>query len=355
MLRSLRIENWRRFKHLELDGLGQVTLLVGANNSGKTSILEAIHLLAAREDPESVYSSMIRRGEMMLTQNGGVELDARRLFREGGDPKDPIRIQGCRETGETSLQVTVREARREETQGHDVFGRRDLSLTWDGATDLHIPLTPREGLSLRWLEAHTSVGHNGKKPAAVFVDSSALGIDEVVARYEDVLLTPDERTVLEAIRIVDPSIERIVSLQAARRPLLGAMRGGLVALREGEDRRLPIGSLGEGVWRMLGLAGALVGAKGGVLLVDDVDAGLHYSVLLDMWRLICESAVRLGIQVFATTHGSDCWDRLAELAAATGDPPFDVSLQRLEPDRDKAVAYTRRQLMIAAEHDLEVR
>ena len=49
--------------HLALDQLGQVTLFVGANNSGKTSLREAIHLFTSREDPESVYSSMIRRGE----------------------------------------------------------------------------------------------------------------------------------------------------------------------------------------------------------------------------------------------------------------------------------------------------
>ncbi len=358
MLRSLRIENWRRFKHLELDGLGQVTLLVGANNSGKTSALEAIHLFASREDPESVYSSLIRRGEMVLTQNGGIELDARRLFRESGDPQDPIRIQGTHEAGEQTLRVAIRQARGDQERygaSQEIFGRRDLALGWDDGKDLRIPLTPREGLSMSWLEAHTSLRHEEGKASAVFVDSSALRIDEVVSRYEDILLTPEERTVLEAIRVVDPSIERIVSLRAARRPLQGATRGGLVALRKGEDKRLPVGSFGEGVWRMLGLAGALVEARNGVLLVDDIDAGLHYSVMLDMWRLVCESATRLDIQVVATAHSNDCWDGLAEFVAGRKDPLLDVSLQRIEPDRARTVAYTCRQLMIAAERNLEVR
>src|SRR5262245_27193944 len=42
MIRELTLKNFRAFRELHLTGLGRVNLLVGANNSGKTSVLEAV-------------------------------------------------------------------------------------------------------------------------------------------------------------------------------------------------------------------------------------------------------------------------------------------------------------------------
>jgi AAA15 family ATPase/GTPase len=58
---------------------------------------------------------------------------------------------------------------------------------------------------------------------------------------------------------------------------------------------------------MLGLALAIVNAKNGVLLVDEIDTGLHYTVMSDMWKMIWKTAKRLNVQVFATTNSNDCW------------------------------------------------
>lgn len=58
---------------------------------------------------------------------------------------------------------------------------------------------------------------------------------------------------------------------------------------------------------MLGLALAIVNARNGFLLVDEIDTGLHFSAMYDMWKLIWKTAKRLNVQVFATTHNSDCF------------------------------------------------
>jgi predicted ATPase len=55
MISSIRIEGYRGFEHFEMSGLGRVNLLVGTNNSGKTSVLEAIYLLSSMGDPISLW------------------------------------------------------------------------------------------------------------------------------------------------------------------------------------------------------------------------------------------------------------------------------------------------------------
>ncbi|WP_089944325.1 AAA family ATPase [Candidatus Entotheonella palauensis] len=85
MLSSVTIDNFRGFSHLEMRDLGRVNLLVGMNNCGKTSLLEAIQLLVARGDLDSIYSTADRRGELLppsypTTTASLPEVDIRRFF-----------------------------------------------------------------------------------------------------------------------------------------------------------------------------------------------------------------------------------------------------------------------------------
>ena len=68
---------------------------------------------------------------------------------------------------------------------------------------------------------------------------------------------------------------------------------------QGISDRIPIGSMGDGIWRLLGLALALALTEGGILLVDEIDTGLHYSVMENMWKLVnrdCKEAQHSGFR-----------------------------------------------------------
>ncbi|BAZ14450.1 hypothetical protein NIES4071_62940 [Calothrix sp. NIES-4071] len=56
MLNDLTVQNYRCLKDLHIKDFARVNLLVGMNNSGKTSLLEAIYLLVNQDD---VYLSLI--------------------------------------------------------------------------------------------------------------------------------------------------------------------------------------------------------------------------------------------------------------------------------------------------------
>ena len=65
MISSLHIEGYRGFDKFEMTDLGRVNLLVGTNNSGKTSVLEAIYLPISAGDPVSLWQLLWRRGERL--------------------------------------------------------------------------------------------------------------------------------------------------------------------------------------------------------------------------------------------------------------------------------------------------
>ena len=101
----------------------------------------------------------------------------------------------------------------------------------------------------------------------------------------------------------------------------------------------------------------MMNANNGIFLVDEIENGIHYSVLPDVWRMIFHTAKRLNIQVFATTHSSDCIQAFQK-AAAEDDDPNSGMLIRLERNKDGdivPVMFDEEKLEVVARQHLEVR
>lgn len=169
--------------------------------------------------------------------------------------------------------------------------------------------------------------------------------------WDNIALTDAQQDVVKALRLVDPEIEAIAPLAGGRY----SGRSGFIVKMKGVAKPIPIGSLGDGIWRMLALAIALSQAKDGLLLVDEIDTGLHHTVLADLWRLIVESAEALNVQVFATTHSLDCINSLAEICSAEETNERRISLQRIETGRKRAVAVDEATIPAAVRQQFELR
>lgn len=106
--------------------------------------------------------------------------------------------------------------------------------------------------------------------------------------------------------------------------------------------------------RIFAIVLSLVNAKGGLLLIDEFENGLHHSVQLDAWRMIFRLAQSLDVQVFATTHSKDAVEAFQEAAAETPELGVLVRLTR----RGNAIIPTvveEEDLGVAIRHDIEVR
>ncbi len=120
------------------------------------------------------------------------------------------------------------------------------------------------------------------------------------------------------------------------------------------EQPVPIGSLGDGIWRMLALSIAIAQSKGGTLLVDEIDTGLHYTVMSKMWNLIYSAAKELNVQVFATTHSYDCVYSLAQICP-DADSANKITVQRIEANKHESVPYDQEEITVAAAREIEVR
>lgn len=368
MIQSLRIRDFRGFDEYGLAELRQVNLLVGKNNCGKTSILEAVHLLESRGNPSAIRSAMYRRGEIYREETEGVgskvHIDVRHLFRRHMvSAESPIRLESVGTVQNRSLIVRIVEpGEYEKLDSIPELIRERLggnnALLFEGTPSpavAALPLTPRDGISVDQLERSSSkIQSEDDRLPVYFVTTETQSSDFLARNWEGIALTEEEDLVLEALGVLEPRVERIAVL--GERPFYrGTSKSGVIIRLEGEPSPVPLGSMGDGMWRMLTLILATIRAANGVLLVDEIDTGLHHTAIADMWRLVIRTAVRLDVQVFATTHSLDCVNSLANVISQHAFPDDSMSIQRIEKDRKQAVVYSDKEIVIAANRGTEMR
>jgi hypothetical protein len=182
---------------------------------------------------------------------------------------------------------------------------------------------------------------------------AANGLDALTLEkfWDSVALTDLEDDVLIALRLIAPNVERVNMLTGRKRR---NARTPVVKIA-GMNEPVPLKSLGDGMNRIFGISLALVSAKNGMLLIDETENGLHYSVQPNVWRLVFEVSRRLNVQVFATTHSWDCITAFQQ--AAQEYEQDEGVLIRLVEKKGKIVAdsFNENDLEIAAREEIEVR
>ena len=178
--------------------------------------------------------------------------------------------------------------------------------------------------------------------------------------WNKVLQDKREGEIRKAMQILEPKLEDIVFQTGEPgywRPSgrsYGA-RSGILASFTGDKRRVPLGSLGDGMRRMLALSVSLTNAQGGYLLHDEIDTGFHYSIMAKMWELVVRTAIVSGTQVFATTHSADCVRGLGVLCHQFPELRDAVSAHKIDQSLDRSIPFTGAEVLNAVEQNIEIR
>ena len=176
---------------------------------------------------------------------------------------------------------------------------------------------------------------------------------DITRFWDSVALTDDEDRAVQALQLIyDDEVSRVAVVDDDRRPRYG--RRAVVKIN-GQDRPIPLKSLGDGAVRLFGVALALANSQDGFLVIDEAENGIHHSVQRDFWKMVMRTAHENNVQVLATTHGWDCVAGFAR--AATESEQVEGALVRLERNDDgiRAVGYSEEDLRVAAEQGIEVR
>jgi AAA15 family ATPase/GTPase len=315
MLNSLEIKNFRMLEDFKVAKLGRVNLIVGKNNSGKSTVLEALRIYAGNGHHSLMEKIAISHDEKFWLDD---ELDSslpfEDLFVGRQFPKDD----------DTQIIIGESEASKESlTIKHVLL----MGIVIDATKETPLNIIPKS--EVKALDSPTTeallVSKNGRRfvfklgrtdylipkdfttvPCG-FIPTQFISMDELALEWDKIVLTQYDEVVRQALKIIAPTFENLVFVQGNKK------RFAKVKVSD-SIRPVPLKSLGDGMIRVLQLALKLVSAKGGFLLIDEFENGLHYSTHEKIWALLFEMAEKLDIQVFATTHSWDCIESFTKVA-----------------------------------------
>lgn len=321
MIKSISLKNYKCFKDLEIDNFGDLNLLVGKNNVGKTSFLEVLVFLL--KFPIISFSSLVNRG--YLFQQGEI-IDADDIWGSAFylRSRDPILFKYVNENNTNELCVRW-------NYNTSIAGDPNFSLfmnTYNSA-----PKQPVDGAPPRFLDFEKNVIRNGSKisdktdwqealynnmlspilrinltndsklqdntenrPVVYYISSqiplgSYINIKNL---FEKLVVQNEEKTLYEFLKIIDPNIESLIPYKNTF----------LVQLKD--STRVSLSHMGDGVHKAFLFYLSIANSRNGIVCIDEIENGIHYSVMGDLFSYIRKISKKYNCQIFASTHSYDC-------------------------------------------------
>ena len=335
---SLMIDSFRGIKDLYLENLNNVNLIVGPNNSGKTSLLEAIELLRISNDNlYNAYKVARSRENTIFKANSPYET-IMNMFPKN-DPVKKIELSGICDGKEFVYRFSGKEEKvltdfiekspyyrrklihMEEVDGfngaimlsHGKYDRRQMVLFNRYSAISGSATREKKGFPIEYVSAFAHVQGNT--------------IREIV-RNEGY-----KKICVEVLKQFDSKIEDIKTLP-------GDITDQVVEyLYHKELGNMPLSTFGDGVKRALVLANSIAKANGGILLIDEIETSIHEQLYDDIFRFVLKACALYNIQLFITTHSIETVDSLLKTQDYDSQTDFDnINVITLKKVGDKTLS-----------------
>lgn len=301
MIRKVSIENFRGFESIDIPDMSRISLISGRNNVGKSSILEALFLMMDHTSNDSFakisgFRGSVLGGAASLWSPLFYELDTDRQIRiimeedqetaclcyrrdneylpftANGIPEDVLAAFRLATKNTYSLLFTYNNGNYHE-EGHfflnGMNALREMKSSLPGNEIKSLPLT-------RWL--NTTVTRLS---------------DAVMNDIGDLELKGKKGDVIEILQELDPAIEDILTLSVQGAPQLYLRVSG---------KHIPVQYAGDGVLKLLQVCIAAMEIRNGLILIDEIETGLHYSMYGKLWAILEKISAVSNCQIIATTH-----------------------------------------------------
>jgi len=306
MFKRISIKNFRGFQKLEVSECARLNLVVGENNVGKTALLEAIFLHIGPKNPELSLRLPAFRG-IEFQELSAESLWCSLFYRFNNDEK--IILESYDEKGNIQkLEI-------------ELGTKEKLTMNRHEDKQIKIPTvsvvtssSPPNRIELKYInskqQAHiasATIEPDGLKiknlrnpdfPGIYVLARGKGGSREDADRYSLLDVKGEQNVILEILKKIEPRLSR---LSVVSSPLGSSIQGEI-----GIGRLLPIQLMGDGTARLLTLALAITSATNGIVLVDEIENGMHYSIMEDVFKEIISLANLYNVQIFATTHSLEC-------------------------------------------------
>jgi AAA15 family ATPase/GTPase len=278
MINNLDIQNFRGIKQLNLPELSRINLIVGTNNAGKTSVLEAIYAqLGSSQDFHKLkHENSVFRGGGLLTL--------------------PLVLTG------SSTNQAVINAKLE----HFSIAR---TLTTSGSRG-DLQFSPISSPTSQYRGADIVFAHQVENSGMALPISTAIDTNQnLLMQYSELVKQDLEEQLFAILKTFDKRVQRIDSVIENTGSL------GLYVRMEGAGK-IPIWLMGQGFIRLVSIYCRVIASKKKYILIDEIEQGMHYTNMKVLWKALAVLCKELDLQIFATTHSTDAIQAAANAGEA---------------------------------------
>ena len=346
-LTSFKAVRYRGIDGLSLPRLSRANLVTGVNGVGKTALVEAMWLFAGRYNPLLLWNANVQRSNSPVLDpvsrlsNGVLEL-------HGEENGSAHRMKSVfKKTADVVAPAITGEATERNLMQLPVAGRIDTWLDGRLAKGGVGGMQPTP-----WgMVAHENPPPPAPRPSCV-IESARFQLEtsgEHLQRYSEMVRANRKEELTSAVNLLLPGIEGLDLLT-------GRSGESYLSAMTTDGVQLPLHDFGGGVVRLYRLLLSFFTSRDGILFADELENGIHHSVLREVWVRARQWMREWNVQLVATSHSAEC---IESAVAAFSDAPEDLSVHRLfmseETGRVEAATFTGETLEGARDLDLELR
>ncbi len=311
MITEVVIKNFKCFKSLIIPELGQITLISGRNNVGKTALLEALFLFFDRQ-----------RADMILRQYGwrgieGVAPEPHSMWSpifHNYDMDQEIIISATLDGETESAKFTLnRNFVPPDVTPSQPPGDHQIPTDEEPSTTFSLDIEYTNMQDCKIGLSHLSIDHKNQPylhieeyktrkippPAAFLASKKHISSRETTNRFSNFVKEGRENEITKFLRIIEP---RLDSLTIVTEGPASFVHGKL----KGTSRTREIHLMGEGMEKLLNLILHVASSQGGCVFLDEIENGLHYTGLPKIWEAIGKTLRKYNCQLITTTHSYEC-------------------------------------------------
>ena len=360
MIKRCKVENFKSLKSSELKNLKRINLFGGKNNTGKTTLMEALFLFQDRLNPECFLRLHSWRG-VGLIQKDTSELYAPFFYEYNTDKAISIEVEefnleikklkiNLKNDNQKSISLNNFKLSNIDSSTK-VINNDSLEMTLDysgkgsGKSREHIIHKFEEDNNFN--VNVKNVRPNEVRKAVFLVAKQLTNYNENAVRFGELVKENTENEILNFLKIIEPRLSSISTIQL--RDNTSTLYGDI-----GLKKKIPLNYMGDGITRILSILLAIIDTRNGIVFIDEIENGIHHSVMKEVWSMIDKASKKYNCQVFVTTHSYECLASLLEGAQESKDELSYVRLERVG-NEIKSKEYDYEMLEIAIKQGWEVR
>lgn len=298
-LSYLDIKHFRGIQNLELKDLSTLNIIVGDNNCGKTSLLEAITLL---ESPDSIRNMLVNSSKRDGSNISKFELFLE-MFPKDQENERSIHLKSVINDSSNDLKINgsiseVIDFDNNDMEFESKVFEGSIVLSQDNEDILNRNIYIQENKQLRASGSQNLIN-------IVYVTPHDHIKEKLLNRTIEIIKDGEKKEIISLLKMFDDSI-------CGFEILPNSTNNTSVYIEHKKYGLMPLSSFGDGVKKVITLSSAILSSKEGILLIDEIETAIHKNMIKEVFNWFVKACLKYSVQLICTTHSLEVIDAMID-------------------------------------------